>query len=116
VSTKKTGQFGESEAEKFVKSLGFSILEKNFNVHKIGEIDIIAENERTRVFFEVKYRRTEKFGLATESITVNKMKRLRKAANVYLSKNPTEKECRFDLIALQKDQNELRFEHFENIF
>ncbi len=48
------GLFGESAVVKYLENKGFLILEKNFNVDKIGEIDIIAAKNGILHFVEVK--------------------------------------------------------------
>lgn len=50
----KTGQIGEELATKHLKSKGFVIIERNFAIHNIGEIDIIALKDGMLHFVEVK--------------------------------------------------------------
>jgi putative endonuclease len=57
----KFGRDGESVALMFLKKKGYRILEKNFRT-KVGEIDIIAEQDGTIVFIEVKARANHEFG------------------------------------------------------
>lgn len=45
---------GETLAVRYLKSKGFSILAKNFNIPGVGEIDIIAHCDGTFHFVEVK--------------------------------------------------------------
>lgn len=51
-----TGNIGEELAEKYLRSLGYEILEKNWRYGK-NEIDIIARDDRFLVIVEVKTRR-----------------------------------------------------------
>ena len=52
----KTGKTGEEKAEKFLKGKKYKIIEKNYRC-LYGEIDIIAEHNKTLVIVEVKYRK-----------------------------------------------------------
>ena len=49
------GLFGEKQAEKFLKKLGYKIIENN-SYSRFGEIDIIAQQGNTLHFIEVKNR------------------------------------------------------------
>ena len=50
---------GENLAAKYLESLGYIILERNFR-HRLGEIDIVAEYEGQLVICEVKSRSSGK--------------------------------------------------------
>ena len=55
MSTAK-GHLYETEAVRRLENSGYTILERNYNT-RYGEIDIIASNEKYRVFAEVKERK-----------------------------------------------------------
>jgi putative endonuclease len=72
-----------------------------------GEIDIIAFERRTLVFFEVKTRQSEDFGLPEESVNLAKQNQIRKVANGFLARNRLEgAECRFDVISISLDEDQ----------
>lgn len=50
----KTGPLGEELVVKHLKNKGFLIIERNYNVERIGEIDIIAIKDGILHFIEVK--------------------------------------------------------------
>ena len=58
---KLLGRTGESKAVSFLKKKKYRILKKNY-VTKIGEVDIIAEQNGVIVFIEVKTRDTLFYG------------------------------------------------------
>lgn len=59
------------------------------------------QDKNTCVFVEVRYRFTQNFGGALNSITIKKQQRLRKTAQHYLiDKNLTNSQCRFDVISM----------------
>lgn len=118
-STKKTGDEGEELAVELLESKGYKIVKRNYRYGK-GEIDIIAEdpNEEGLVFVEVKSRKNLEFGLPEEAITKNKIKQLKRIAELYLYENEIKEIlCRFDVIAiLMLPGNKPEIKHFVNAF
>ena len=55
-NNRETGAKAEAIACWFLKQQGYDVLEQNFYT-KVGEIDIIAKEDQTLVFVEVKYRK-----------------------------------------------------------
>jgi len=115
---KQVGDKGEKLAEDFLKRNGYKITQRNYRC-RLGEIDIIAQQDDVIVFVEVRTKQTESFGLPQYSITSGKISRITKAALSYLQ----EKElagctCRFDVIAITfpNGSREPRIEHIENAF
>jgi putative endonuclease len=81
-----------SKAEYYVADIllsqGYEILDKNFTVRKVGEIDIIARREDELFFVEVKARSNEKdFNAENACVTQKKIQKIRKCADFYLQKN-----------------------------
>ena len=99
-SSKKIGEIGEDIASNYLKSLGFLIICRNFR-SKFGEIDIIAKDDNTLVFVEVKTRRNERFGAAVEQITKDKQKRIMRVAKEYFRQyKGSVNYTRFDVVAI----------------
>lgn len=118
-STKKTGDKGEDLAVELLESKGYTIIKRNYRYGK-GEIDIIAKDpqEEGLVFIEVKSRKNLEFGSPEEAITKNKIRQLKRIAELYLYENEIKEIlCRFDVIAILMPFNEKpRIEHFVNAF
>ncbi len=76
------GAYGEELACDFLKKQGYKILERNFRIRG-GEIDIIAIEDNTLVYVEVKTRSSNYFGYPEESVTPRKIKFLERAAKFY---------------------------------
>ena len=91
------GAWGEKAAREWLEKQGWRTVQVNFRT-RFGEIDLIAENERFLVFFEVKTRKNARFASACESVTPAKQARLLAAAEAWLQQNPTGKQPRFDVI------------------
>src|SRR5262249_36053062 len=68
---------------------------------RFGEIDIVAEEQGTTVFIEVKARRTARRGSAAEAMSFRKRRRISAMALDYLAwHNSTSRRCRFDVVAI----------------
>ena len=99
-NNREKGKEAENKAVEFLKKDGYQIIERNLTA-PCGEIDVIALKNGFYVFFEIKSRKSDKFGLPQESVTFFKQQRIRKSALYYLQKNKAlEAKCRFDVIAI----------------
>jgi putative endonuclease len=106
---KLTGMFGEEVARKYLRSRGYSIIEKNFRT-PFGEIDLIAERDGCVVFLEVKTRISDHFGPPLSAITPMKKKRVIKNCQYYLAlKKILWGPCRIDVMGIKLDKD-LRIE------
>lgn len=118
-STKKTGDKGEELAVELLESKSYTIIKRNYRYGK-GEIDIIAKDpqEEGLVFIEVKSRKSLEYGSPEEAITKNKIKQLKRIAELYLYENEIiEILCRFDVIAILMLPGEKpQIEHYVNAF
>ena len=94
----RAGARAEELCAELLRRAGLRILARNWRCRH-GEIDLVAEDGRTLVFAEVRYRRDEHFGGAAESVTAAKRARLVAAARLYLMRRP-EADCRFDVMLL----------------
>lgn len=113
MKNRKNGKIGEYIAEKFLIKRGYEILERNYN-KKVGEIDLIAKYEDYIIFIEVKLRSNIFYGLPIEYVTKRKQKNLIKTAQIYLREK--EKNVRFDIITIIKEENKYHIEHIKNAF
>lgn len=99
-SHRQVGDKGEDLACRYLRSLGYQILERNF-IMRGGEIDIIAKDKESLVFVEVKTRYSHAYGLPIESITSWKIQSLLKTAELYIQKNRWgPKSYRFDCVSI----------------
>lgn len=120
VSRTMLGRWGEEQAAGFLAEKGFSILERNWRA-KSGELDLIASDNETLVFVEVRTRRAgSRFGTAEESVDWRKQKQVREIASYYLHcTNRYGTPCRFDVVAITYDisKNQLTaIRHIPNAF
>ena len=98
------GEKAEEQAYNFLITKGFKPVFRNYRC-KLGEIDLIMEDDKALVFIEVRYRKTDKFGSALESITAKKQSRIIAATQCYLAANRTDQPVRFDVVAISGDNS-----------
>jgi putative endonuclease len=94
------GKTGEDIAATYLQQKGLTIITRNYR-DKFGEIDIIAGDDGTIVFVEVKTRRSDHFGLPEEAVTAGKQQQIIRVANNYLARRRLlDEPARFDVIAI----------------
>ncbi len=106
-NTRQAGARWEKTAEAFLLEQGLILLQRNFS-SRLGEIDLIMEDNKTIVFVEVRYRNSSRFGGGAASITVQKQNKISRTAAWFLAKNPhlAEQFCRFDIISIGSVSND----------
>jgi putative endonuclease len=110
------GQSLERLAEKHLKKAGYRIRDRNVRM-KVGEIDIIAEENGVLCFIEVKGRSGTGFGLPAEAVTSEKQRRIYRAAEIYLQRERLgESICRFDIVSILDLTEGRRVEIFRDAF
>lgn len=112
------GQRGERVAEHFLRRRGMRIVDRSAR-GGLGEIDLVAIDQRTIVFVEVKTRRTVRRGDPADAVDLAKQRRLTRLALAWLKRHELlENSARFDVVAItwpHEDQPpEIR--HFPNAF
>ncbi len=104
-NAKEFGAAGEDIAAKFLEEKGFSILDRNYRLGRLGEIDIIARSGELVAFVEVKRRSSAVYGGPLYSISPTKKRRLRRIAEGYLASRPGLNRSsilfRFDLLSIE---------------
>ena len=119
MSTKQDGDWGEALVAEYLEARGCCIVEKEWRC-RFGEIDLIAEQEGTLLFVEVKLRTNLRYGMPRESVTAKKQEKLRSAALLYLSMHGLDAPARFDVAEVYTDAHHsarsTRIEYIENAF
>lgn len=110
------GRLGEALARDYLIDMGYTILAMNYRT-PFGELDLIAQEQDTIVFVEVRTRSTSSFGTPLESITSVKRERLVRLALQFCAHHCLySKNLRFDVIGIIWQQNEPVIEHVPNAF
>ena len=100
-NNKYKGKIGEDLACEYLLSKGYKILERNWHYSKYAEIDIIAKDNDTYVFVEVKFRSNCNTGHPLEAIDSSKMEQLEKVTTAYVSEKLTNDSLfRIDVISI----------------
>lgn len=116
----RVGQQAEHAALNFLKQQGLTFIARNYRC-RLGEIDLIMQDQKSLVFIEVRYRKSTKFGSSAESVSNNKQQKIIRCAAHYLlhaSKNESPA-CRFDVIAIYPSgtgKSSLQFDWIKNAF
>ena len=111
------GQRGEELALEFLKKQGFKIVEKNYRIRS-GEIDIIAQDQGTICFVEVRARAKNYQVHPFETINKTKKSRIAGAALNYLQKNNLlNSAARFDVVSvIPQDHGDYEIQIIKNAF
>lgn len=87
MTTVAIGQRGEQIAALLLERLGYAIIDRHV-VGRRGEIDLVARRNHITYFIEVKWRRSTSYGTAIESITPQKLTRLKTTILSYVQTHP----------------------------
>ena len=99
------GDKGESVACEVLRENGFTVLQRNYAVHNIGEIDIIAEKAKDIYIFEVRTRMNiGTYPDSAESVTRTKRSKVIRTAERYISENDLyDRNIVFEVIKVTSD-------------
>jgi putative endonuclease len=110
----RVGRAGETAAITHLKGQGYQIIARDWR-SRIGQIDIVAEDDGTLVVVEVKARRGSTFGLPQEAVDARKQHKLRMLLENYRAATKRQKQpCRIDVLGVMLDES-LAVSHCEHI-
>lgn len=109
------GRLAEELALNLLQSNKLKFICKNYHC-RFGEVDLIMKDNNTLVFVEVRYRKSQQFGGAIESITTSKQNKLRLTASHYLQKNKTQLNARFDVVLLSSLTDDKKINWIKSAF
>ena len=103
---KSLGDDYETRAALWLQDRGLQLLARNYR-GKTGEIDIVARDNGTLVFVEVRARNNRYFASAAASVDRRKQLRILRTAQLFLQRHPglAKMPCRFDVIAFEPRQS-----------
>jgi putative endonuclease len=108
------GNLGEKIAANYLIRQGYKIIGTNYKT-KLGEIDIIAQEDNILVFVEVKTRSTKTFGLPQEAVNFKKQNKIMRIGMMYLSDHNINLSWRIDVVAIVMDNRTHKVENIELI-
>ncbi len=112
------GHAYEQKAEHYLKSRGYCFRERNFH-SRHGEIDLIMTYRSRLIFIEVRYRKSNLYGTAEESVNTIKQRKIILTAKYYISKhNLWHMDIQFDVVTISPDPKEkkTKINWLENAF
>ena len=93
------GKWGEDLAARYLQQKGYVIVERDWKSgHR--DIDIVALDDDTVVFVEVKTRRNRVFGEPEDAIDYRKRQSLQTAISHYVKIHRINREIRFDIVTV----------------
>lgn len=115
------GNFIETQAVAFLMREGYQVVARNYAYHG-GELDIVARDNGTLVFVEVKSVWNNQEGNPATRVNGLKQKKIWQTACHFLATQKTiapkgfDTPCRFDVLSTRAYQEPLQFAHFKNAF
>ena len=110
------GRRGEDIAREYLENKGYDILRMNWKYGR-AEIDVIANQEGTLIFVEVKTRSSIDFGQPEDFVDWKKEKQLEFASLAFIEEQNHNGEIRFDVIAITfESKNTYQINHIEDAF
>ncbi|WP_294958948.1 YraN family protein [Sulfurovum sp.] len=99
------GDKSETLATQFLEQEGFVILERNYFARKLGEIDIIAEQDEVLHFIEVKSGKSDTFD-PVYNVTPAKLRKVINSAHYYLKTKSLDIPFSIDALIVRGDEVE----------
>ena len=113
----QNGKLGENFAAEWLQKSGYSIIGMNYHT-RFGEIDIIAKDNETICFIEVKFRSNSSMGVPAEAVNSMKQERIIKTAMLYIEDMGLnlDTSIRFDIAEVAQKDGEYYIRYTENAF
>ena len=110
------GKYAELEATKYLRKKRYKLVDYNYT-SPFGEVDIIVKNKKFIVFVEVKMRDENSIASPREFVDYGKQKKIIATAELFLAKNPTDLQPRFDIVEIICSGGKIKsVKHLENAF
>lgn len=115
-SRDELGHRGEDEAARYLRGIGYRIVARREKILR-GDIDIVALDDRTVVFVEVRSRTDTAHGHPVETVGQQKQRRMADLANAYIRRHRLQ-DCsvRLDVVTVTFGAAGPVVEHFQNAF
>jgi putative endonuclease len=113
----RVGAQAEDFAYAYLQRQGLHLVARNYRC-RMGEIDLILQENQSLVFVEVRYRKAGGQTSSVESIDYFKRQRLIKTASYYLQTHRLYDAlaCRFDVVAVTSEGDNFKLEWLKDAF
>ena len=100
MNQREVGTRQPTRGDEYMEGIEYTSMLRNFRC-RYGEIDLIAKQDDTYIFIEVKYRTGRTAGDPTSAVDGKKQNKISKTADYYrmLHQIPMDVPCRFDVVA-----------------
>jgi putative endonuclease len=117
VDRQALGRWGEDLAVRHLQAHGLEVLDRNWRCGD-GELDVVAREDRTLVFVEVKARSGLQFGEPAEAVSLRKARRIHGLATRWLSEQrpPGQWDLRFDVVSVLRTRGLPEVSHLRGAF
>ena len=104
----EVGRRGEEAAFFYLRRLGYIVVARGWRSGKVrGDLDLVAWDDATLCFIEVKTRTSRSFATADSAVDQDKIRMLRRMARQYLQAMPTvPDQVRFDVLSIYYEAQE----------
>jgi putative endonuclease len=110
------GKQGEELGARWLEEQGYTILHRNWR-HGNLEIDIIGTKGKFLCFIEIKTRNYSRYGHPEDGVTKKKFKKLQRAADEYLFRNPGSPWIQYHILSVTLyEGKEAEFFLIEDVF
>jgi Holliday junction resolvase-like predicted endonuclease len=107
-------KWGKRLAARELIRKGYIVLKMDYRATPYGKIDVVAKENDTIVFVEVKSVSQKTLGGPEEQMNDSKLAKLFNAMNIYLSKNDSVADSRFDLMTVRFGKERPKVKHYKN--
>jgi putative endonuclease len=115
-SRQRLGTAGEDLACAELERRGYRIIERNYR-SRFGEIDIVAQDDDTVVFVEVKTKTSGDFGDPVEEVTPQKQRQIVSMGEEYHAfRCRPDIQCRFDVVSVDLSVMPARITLYKDAF
>ncbi len=99
--TRTLGINAENLAFEYLKRKGLKLVQRNFRC-RLGEIDLIMQDDDQLIFVEVRYRASSGFTNAGLTVDIHKQRKLIRTASIFLAGHTgySDNVIRFDVVAI----------------
>ncbi|MDH3613608.1 MAG: YraN family protein [Gammaproteobacteria bacterium] len=104
--TRSVGFDAERLADRFLQGNGLTEVARNFRC-RLGEIDLIMNDNGCLVFVEVRFRSSNRFSRARLSVDIHKQRKIIRTAALFIGKHAryANSVVRFDVVAIDADDH-----------
>ena len=102
LSSIQRGQQYEELALRYLLDQGLVLIARNYRC-RWGELDLLMEEQGTLIVVEVRFRKSDRYGGALESVTAKKQARVVAATKHYIMTHKINQPIRFDVLAITGD-------------